>query len=118
MTTAEPRSWLIASQFFGTRIDARWRRYLKAEELDVALAYLQHQMACAVRGALGNSGRTHGDFATCLGDNVDTVRKKLKGEVRMTLEDVLKWARELGVDVIPFPQGWSEMLPPENLVGA
>jgi hypothetical protein len=117
MATVPPRDWLIAPEFFGERPDARWRRYLKSQETEVALAHLQHGIACAVRSALGHNHRTHADLAKALSDKPETVRKKLNGEIRMTLEDLLKWAMEIGVDVVPFPQDRAELLPPETLIG-
>jgi hypothetical protein len=111
-----PRNWLVAPEFFGERIDAQWKRHLKSQETDVALAYLQHRLACAVQSSLGHSRRTTSDFASALGDQTDTLRRKLNGYIRITLEDLLKWAMEVGVDVVPLPQDRSELLPPPDLV--
>lgn len=116
MAPARPRDWLVAPEFFGKRTDALWKRHLNGQQTEVAIAYLQHRIACAVVGALGHSRRTWRDLAKALGDQPETVRRKLNGDLRITLEDLMKWAFEIGVDVVPLPQDRAELLPPPELV--
>lgn len=89
---------------------------MNSQQSDVAMAYLQHRVACVVERSLGHSQRTFRDLAEAFGDDPETVRRKLKGHLRMSLEDLIKCILEFGVDVLPPLQDRSELLPPKELL--
>ena len=58
-----PCSFLVVPKEFGRRGDAEWRVVTEDDEAKVAVAYLQHRVALAVRVALGKWAR-HGARTT------------------------------------------------------
>ena len=78
----------------------------------VAAAYHQHLVAVATLEALAARGEDHRDLASRLGQQPDRVRRKLHGEVPMSLEDVMAFVLDAGIQVLPEVNGPDDLLPP------
>ena len=111
-----PRDWLVAPGFFGERTDALWKSHLTSQHSDVAMAYLQHRVALLSEDfsatATGRPKILRWSSAT-----IPRRRgRKLKGHLRMSLEDLIRLILEFGVDVLPPLQDRAELLPPDELL--
>ena len=101
---------------FGT-VEAEWlepdeSRHQRTRS-DVAY-YTTHQAALAVRRSLAERGMIQRQLAQRLGVKGETLRRKLQGEAWASLRDLLSWARELGVVVLPIPESKDQLLPSSN----
>lgn len=77
----------------------------------LAAAYYQHRAALQVRRAQDGSQEFVEDLATRLEITADTLRRKLRGEDRVSLDEILRWTLELGIDIMPAPEDSSNLLP-------
>ncbi len=77
----------------------------------VAAAYHQHQVAVATLEALAARGEDHHQLAERLGQQPDRVRRKLHGEVPMSIEDVMACVLDAGVQVLPQVSRPDDLLP-------
>lgn len=73
------------------------------------VAYYTHQAALAVRRSLAERGLTQRELAQRLAVKDETLGRKLRGEAWASLRDVLTWARELGIDMLPAPESREEL---------
>lgn len=98
---------------FGRRTTA-WVGTTDEPAHEVSAAFLQHRIAMRVQEALDRRGVRHDALARALGQSPEAVRKKLRGQIRAQLSDVLGWAMALGTDVLePWPESASEFQPAE-----
>lgn len=83
-----------------------WRPWNEAGKSRVAEAYFHHRMAVAVI-----EKREIDEVAELLGKPFSQVRRKLRGEVPLTFEDVVAWPLLLGIDVLPVVPSKEGLLP-------
>lgn len=113
MAVREPRKLCQDPSKFGT-VDVEWIDPDDATgvtEDDLIVAYYIHQAVLAVRRSLAEKGMTQREFAGRLGIRDETLGRKLRGEAWASLRDILTWARELGIDVLPAPDSAQDLLP-------
>lgn len=113
MAVREPRKLCKDPSKFGT-VEAEWLQPDEAagiSEQDLMVAYYTHQAALAVRRSLAERGMTQRQLAQRLGVKDETLGRKLRGEAWASLRDLLSWARELGIDVLPVPESRAQLLP-------
>lgn len=112
-----PRSFLVDPAAFGTP-DAEWRTDVDLDDEDAAVdlmvAWLQHSASLRLRDEAATQGITVGELARRLGWDPETFRRRLRGEQRMTLEDMLSWVRRYGVDVLPELHRTEDWFPPRR----
>jgi len=77
----------------------------------IAAAYHQHLVAVATLEALAARGEDHQQLAARLGQQPDRVRRKLHGEVPMSLEDVMAYVLDAGIQILPEINGPDDLLP-------
>lgn len=114
MAPREPRKLCRDPSKFGT-VEVEWLQPgdgPHAAEEDLVVAFYTHQAALAVRRSLAERGMTQREFAQRLGIKDETLGRKLRGEAWASLRDLLTWARELGIDVLPAPESREELVPP------
>jgi hypothetical protein len=77
----------------------------------VAVAYLQHRVALAVRAELGNNAPAL--LARRLGApwREDYFRRKLNGQIPLHLTELMELALELGPSILPFGVQRATLLP-------
>lgn len=113
--TASPRTYLMDPSAFGTA-EAVWRTDVDLNDeqvaVDVMLSWLQHLASYRLRDEAASRGMTVGDLADQVGWDAETLRRRLRGEQRMTLEDLLSWVRRYGVDVVPPLENPEDWFPP------
>ena len=78
----------------------------------MAAAYRQHLVAVATLEALAARGQDHHQLAERLGQAPDRVRRKLHGEVPMSLEDMMAYALDAGIQILPEVSRPEDLLPP------
>lgn len=85
----------------------------------LAVAYIHHQLACAVNAELSSSEWSVERLAAQMGRSVDYVGAKLRGRVPVTAEDIFSWVLIFGVHIFPeTPQNAYDFLPPGQRDGA
>ena len=106
-----PCSFLVVPKEFGKRRDAEWRAVTKVDESKVAVAYLQHRIALAVRAQLGENAPAL--LARRLGTpwREDYFRRKLNGQIPLHLTELMDLAFELGPSIPPFRVERATLLP-------
>jgi hypothetical protein len=100
-----PDVYLQNPDEFGRVLDARWKSHKKLsneERAKVGAAYLQHQVAFAVRERLGGVNAPD-ELAKLLGerDRVDYFRRKLYGQVPINMVELFEWLLVLDDDIAP-----------------
>jgi hypothetical protein len=100
-----PDAYISDPDEFGRVIDAKWKAHKKLskeERAKVAAAYLQHQVACAIRERLGGVGAPE-ELAKLLGERerVDYFRRKLYGQVPINMVELFEWLLVLDEDIVP-----------------
>ena len=111
MAVAGPRLLLSDPGSFGY-LRAQWPEpgsdpLARAE---LAAAFYIHQVVLALRRSLTERGLSQRELAAQLGVNEETLGRKIRGESWASLADVLSWAIELGIDLLPAPAGREELL--------
>jgi len=110
---SQPRQHLQRPDWFGKHPDAKWnpagQRLTQRAEL--AAAYHQHLAACQVRRILDERRIPIPQFARQLGITTDTLRRKLRGEAWVRYDELLAWALELGIEILPAPDSTDDLLP-------
>ena len=106
-----PASYLLRPREFGVVADAAWRAVPTAEHPRLAVAYLQHQMAVALRGHLGSNAASQ--LARRFGGlyREDYFRRKLNGQIPFNLTEVMALVIEFGSALEPIVLGTSTLLP-------
>ena len=106
-----PCSFLVVPKEFGKRGDAEWRVVTVDDEAKVAVAYLQHRLALAVRVALGDNAPAL--LARRMGTpwREDYFRRKLNGQLPLHLTELMELAFELGPSILPFRAERDTLLP-------
>mgnify|MGYP003762313115 CR=1 FL=1 len=74
-------------------------------------AFYIHQVVLALRRTLTEQGVSQSELADRLGVSAETLGRKIRGETWAGLTDILSWALELGVDLLPVPAEREELLP-------
>lgn len=112
MAVPGPRHLLTDPSKFGYR-DAGWTEEPTdpVARAELAAGYFIHQVVLAARRALAERGMTQKELASRLGVNPETLGRKLRGEAWASIGDVVSWAYELGVDLLPAPAEREELLP-------
>jgi transcriptional regulator with XRE-family HTH domain len=82
--------------------------------MEAAWAIFQHRASRAVLQELRASGTTIDDLAEKLGDDPAWLQRKLHGQTPVDLGDVMAWALEYGVHIIPVFDESSEMKPSQS----
>ncbi len=65
----------------------------------------------ALRRTLTEHVITHRDFAARIGVNEDTLGRKIRGEAWASVQDLLPWFLEFGIDLLPNPESSEQVLP-------
>ena len=106
-----PASYLLRPREFGVVADAAWRAVPTAEHPRLAVAYLQHQMAVALRGHLGSNAASQ--LARRFGGlyREDYFRRKLNGQIPFNLTEVMALMLEFGSVLPPVVLDASTLLP-------
>ena len=112
----EPRRFLQRPDLFGDRGQNDPLAWEPAPDDptgkgELAAAYFQHLVAFQLKRALEERGDTVEGFADKLGVAAETLRRKLRGEDRASLEDILTWALEYGIDLLPVIENREDLLP-------
>lgn len=112
----EPRRYLKRPHLFGDRgkeDPLEWEEPADtlSEKADLAAAYYQHLVVFQLRRALEDLEVSTEDLGDKLGVTAETLRRKFRGEDRASLSDILGWALEYGVDLLPQPEDKDELLP-------
>lgn len=112
----EPRRFLQRPDLFGDRgknDPLPWDE--SAEDLaaqgELAAAYFQHLVVFQLKRALEDRGESVEDLARRLGVTAETLRRKFRGEDRASLEDMLAWSLEYGIDLLPVIENRDDLLP-------
>lgn len=79
---------------------------------ELVTAFYVHQVVLALRRTLTEQGVSQRELADRLGVSAETLGRKIRGETWAGLTDILAWALELGVDLLPVPAEREELLPP------
>lgn len=105
-----PASYLLDGDF-GVTADAAWRAVPTAEQPRLAVAYLQHRMAVALRAHLGSNAAA--TLARRFGGlyREDYFRRKLNGQIPFNLTEVMALVLEFGSALEPIVLGTSSLLP-------
>lgn len=115
-----PRQYMVNPKSFGRHPEAIWKPHEQAspkEQVYIAASYLQHLAACETLRAAANKTWDIADLARRVPTvgTVDTLRRKLYGDVPATFDDIVAWALAVGeVTVLPAPADTERMLPPER----
>ena len=106
-----PASYLLRPREFGVVADAAWRAVPTAEHPRLAVAYLQHQMAVALRGHLGSNAASQ--LARRFGGlyREDYFRRKLNGQIPFNLTEVMAVLLEFGSALEPIVLSTSTLVP-------
>lgn len=106
-----PASYLLTPGTFGVTADAAWRTVAVGEQPRLAVAYLQHRMAVALRAHLGSNAAAQ--VAVRLGGlyREDYFRRKLNGQIPFTLTEVMALLIEFGSVLPPVELDASTLLP-------
>lgn len=106
-----PASYLQTPREFGIAADAAWRAVPTGEQPRLAVAYLQHRMAVALRAHLGSNAP--GQLARRFGGlyREDYFRRKLNGQIPFTLTEVMALVLEFGAALDPIVLGASALVP-------
>lgn len=112
MAAPGPRRLLSDPSRFGY-VAAAWPDVADHPQVraEVAAAFFVHQTVLALRRTLTERGITLSELAVRLDVKPETLRRKVRGEAWATLADVLSWALELGVDLLPAPVSREELVP-------
>ena len=106
-----PASYLLRPREFGVVADAAWRAVPTAERPRLAVAYLQHRMAVALRGHLGSNAASQ--LARRFGGlyREDYFRRKLNGQIPFNLTEVMAVLLEFGSALEPIVLSTSTLVP-------
>ncbi len=106
-----PASYLLRPRDFGVVADAAWRAVPTAERPKLAVAYLQHRMAVALRGHLGSNAASQ--LARRFGGlyREDYFRRKLNGQIPFNLTEVMAVLLEFGSALEPIVLSTSTLVP-------
>lgn len=112
----EPRRFLQRPDLFGDRgknDPLAWSTEPEnlAEQGELAAAYFQHLVVYQLKRALEDRGETVEDLVRRLGVTAETLRRKFRGEDRASLEEMLSWAIEYGIDLLPVIEDRDDLLP-------
>ena len=86
---------------FGRIPTPQWADPCPLDPTETAWAIFQHRAAVAVMLELRAAGETTADLAERLGEDPAWLTRKLHGQTPIDIGDVMKWAAELGVQIIP-----------------
>lgn len=106
-----PASYLLTPSEFGVAADAAWRAVPTAERSRLAVAYLQHRMAVALRAHLGSNAAA--TLALKFGGlhREDYFRRKLNGQIPFNLTEVMALVLEFGSALEPIVLSTSTLVP-------
>lgn len=110
-----PKTLLAEPSRFGTSDEEGWV-IARRPPPEVAAVYLQHRVAMAVRQHVGFARGSHAALALQLGMKPETLRKKLNGELRLNVVDLMAFMLEIGVDIVPPFDDRESLLPPSDRV--
>lgn len=112
MPSAGPRDLCLDPTKFGTR-DVEWIEPGGDPDLvdDLMVAYFIHQSVLALRRTLAEKGMTQRELAEKLRVKEENLGRKMRGETWASLRDVLKWADQLGIDLLPEPGSSEDLFP-------
>lgn len=112
MPSAGPRDLCRDPAKFGTR-DVDWIDPGTNPELvdDLMVAYFIHHSVLALRRTLAERGMTQRELAAKLRVKEENLGRKMRGETWASLRDVLKWADQLGIDLLPVLNSRDELRP-------
>lgn len=96
-----PASICVNPREFGRKPRPIWEKSPNLGPREVAWALYQHHAALATNQALAARGQEISDLATLLEEDPAWLRRKLYGQVPADLGDILAWALELGIDILP-----------------
>lgn len=96
-----PATLLRDPDSFGRIENVKWKKVPKKEQAVFAAAYLQHRIAFNVRNDLGPNAAE--ELAKRLGEpkRVDYIRRKLYGQVTVTLNELFEWTLAVGPQIWP-----------------
>ena len=108
---SRPGSYLQTPREFGVAADAVWRAVPTGEHPRLAVAYLQHRIAVALRAHLGSNAP--GQLARRFGGlyREDYFRRKLNGQIPFTLTEVMALILEFGSALDPIVLSASALVP-------
>ena len=98
-----PSQLLHRGREFGVVPEAAWVWPSLASPPELARAFYQHRVACAVREEVGRGATSVQHLAVRLGTSDDQLRRKLAGQRSMPFAEILGLALLLGVQVPPRP---------------
>ena len=109
MTVARQPRLCLAPAFhlmFGRGVEVGWRQELLRSEPDLLSAsYRQHLLAWNVRHAMREHEENQRTLAGRIGMDVETLRRKIRGETLVSWQDASRLALAYpGLDIIPAPQ--------------
>lgn len=78
---------------------------------ELAAGFHIHQVVAALRRSLTERGMTQKELADRLGVSAETLGRKMRGECWSSLPDLLAWALQLGMDLLPAAVAREELLP-------
>lgn len=112
MPVSGPRELLIDPSRFGYR-DAEWLDSPRDPQAraELAAGFHIHQAVLALRRTLAEHGLTQNELAERIGVNADTLGRKMRGEAWASLKDLMAWALELGIDLLPVHDSREDLLP-------
>ena len=106
-----PASYLQTPREFGVTADAAWRAVPVGEQPRLAVAYLQHRMAVALRAHLGSNAPAQ--LARRFGGlyREDYFRRKLNGQIPFTITEVMALVLEFGSALPPVVLDAATLVP-------
>jgi hypothetical protein len=96
---------------FARRSQPAWADPCPLTPTEAAWAIFQHRASRAVLQELRANEKTIEDLAATLGEDPSWLQRKLHGQTPVDLGDVMAWALEFGVHIIPVFDKSSEMKP-------
>jgi hypothetical protein len=96
-----PASICVNPRDFGRSTHPLWVSETSLSQREIAWAVFQHRAALAVKQAMLNQRSDLTKLAKALGEDEAWLRRKLYGQAPADIGDVMAWALELGIDIVP-----------------
>ncbi len=108
-----PKEFLERPDWFGRRLDGKWKtvQHDSVEWSYLAAAYYQHLASHEAQRIADEQRLTLDDLADALHTSRSTLRRKFNGESPARLDEILAWAKLLGIEVLPEPSDTDDLAP-------
>lgn len=106
----QPRRLLVTPADFGIHPNTAWLPYDDIDPVEVVEAYWQHLAICQLRATFGP--RLEHELVDRTGAEPRYLRRRLSGEYRMNLGDIVRWALVFNdIALIPPFDSANDLLP-------